>query len=38
MDNDNKKKQDAPIDEAYLMSIMAGNAKKPEQAAWSCYL
>ena len=33
MDNDNKKKQDAPIDEAYLMSIMAGNAQKPEQAA-----
>lgn len=29
MDNDNKKK---PIDEAYLMSIMAGETKKPQQA------
>lgn len=31
MENENKKKQNAPIDEAYLMSIMAGETKKPEQ-------
>jgi hypothetical protein len=29
MENENKK--NAPIDEAYLMSIMAGETKKPEQ-------
>lgn len=33
MENGNRKKQDAPIDEAYLMSIMAGETTKPEQAA-----
>ncbi|MBS1740501.1 DUF3408 domain-containing protein [Elizabethkingia miricola] len=33
MENDNKKKQNAPIDEAYIMSIMAGETKKPEQSA-----
>jgi len=32
MDNENKKKPNAPIDEAYLMSIMAGKTKKPQQA------
>lgn len=32
MENGNRKKQDAPIDEAYLMSIMAGETTKPEQA------
>ncbi|WP_185211635.1 DUF3408 domain-containing protein [Sphingobacterium mizutaii] len=31
MDNENKKKPNAPIDEAYLMSIMAGETKKPQQ-------
>lgn len=31
MENEHKKKQNAPIDEAYLMSIMAGDTKKPEQ-------
>ncbi|KAF5030745.1 hypothetical protein DSECCO2_634990 [anaerobic digester metagenome] len=33
MENGNKKKQNAPIDEAYLMSIMAGETRMPEQAA-----
>jgi len=32
MENENKKKPNAPIDEAYLMSIMAGETKKPQQA------
>ncbi len=31
MENENKKKTNAPIDEAYIMSIMAGETKKPEQ-------
>ncbi len=31
MENKNKKKPNAPIDEAYLMSIMAGETKKPQQ-------
>lgn len=31
MENENKKKPNAPIDEAYLMSIMAGETKKPQQ-------
>ena len=31
MENGNKKKQNAPIDEAYLMSIMAGETTKPQQ-------
>lgn len=33
MEKGNKKKQNAPIDEAYLMSIMAGETTKPEQVA-----
>ncbi|WP_313380471.1 DUF3408 domain-containing protein [Proteiniphilum saccharofermentans] len=33
MENGNRKKQSAPIDEAYLMSIMAGETTKPEQVA-----
>ena len=33
MEKGNTKKQDAPIDEAYLMSIMAGETKMPEQVA-----
>lgn len=32
MENENKKKTNAPIDEAYIMSIMAGETKKPEKA------
>lgn len=32
MDNENKNKPNAPIDEAYLMSIMAGKTKKPQLA------
>lgn len=35
MDNENKKKPNAPIDEAYLMSIMAGETKKPKQAVFT---
>ncbi|MDV4116267.1 DUF3408 domain-containing protein [Elizabethkingia anophelis] len=35
MENENKKKANAPIDEAYIMSIMAGETKKPEQVAVS---
>jgi len=35
MDNENKKKPNAPIDEAYLMSIMAGETKKPQEAVAS---
>lgn len=31
MENEDKKKQNAPIDEAYIMSIMAGGPTKPEQ-------
>lgn len=31
MEKGNRKKQSAPIDEAYLMSIMAGETAKPEQ-------
>lgn len=32
MENENKKKQNTPIDEEYIMSVIAGDAKKPEQA------
>jgi hypothetical protein len=32
MENENKKKPNALIDEAYLMSIMAGETKKPQRA------
>jgi len=32
MENENRKKPNAPIDEAYLMSIMAGETKKPQQS------
>lgn len=31
MKKEHKKKQDAPIDEVYLMSLMAGGTKKPVQ-------
>lgn len=33
MESENRKKQDTPVDEAYLMSIIAGNTQKPEQVA-----
>ncbi len=35
MDNENKKKLNVPIDEAYLMSIMAGETKKPKETVAS---